>query len=205
MSESTVRVPRVLHELHGERSTWSDVIVTHAVAWGLAAAVLLVVGGATGALLAFLMVDIAGGVVSNVTRGTNEFYVARPGHRLVFLSLHVLQPSLILLFVPGAGIGVALIAAWTLSGAALLERLRRAGKARDVTAPVATAWAVTGIAVLALGGGAGVGTVTSAEAVPSAGAVKHATNLLLTLYLLKLLPSFSVDWYSETGEPKHIE
>lgn len=173
-----LRMPKWLHELHGERSNWPDIAAVHVVAWTLGISIFWLEGGLAGALLAFLMIDIAGGVVANVTRGTNDYYAQRPRHRTVFLSLHVIQPLLLIVFLSPPVVPVALVTGWTLFGAVLLETLRRRGHERTLSAPIATAWAVCGIAGLVMAGG-----------------MDQGIELLLILYMLKLLPSFSVDWY----------
>jgi hypothetical protein len=189
-ANKTVDVPTWLHELHGERSTWRDIVTVHLVAWVCAIGVFWLVGGPVGILLAILMVDIAGGVVANVTRGTNDYYARRRGHRIVFLSLHVIQPALLILLTPAPEALVIAVAAWTLLGASVLESLRRSGCELALTAPIALAWAVIGLASLLVSGGtAGIGLESIAAP------LARAIDLLLILYMLKLLPAFSVDWY----------
>lgn len=192
MEGEGVKIPKWLHELHGEQSNWRDIGTVHLLAWASAVYVFLLVGGWAGALLAFLMVDIAGGVVANVTRGTNDHYATRPRHRIVFLCLHMVQPALLILLLPVSAPVVAAVAIWTLLGAGLLECLRRQGHERTLSAPIATAWAVAGISVLVTSGGAAaMMPETQVDAEP----MTRGVDLLLILYMLKLLPAFSVDWH----------
>ncbi|HKJ85015.1 MAG TPA: hypothetical protein VKA06_03010 [Spirochaetia bacterium] len=106
MSRS-VRVPRFLHELHGDQTTRFDLVLTYLVAIGTAFLIVLRPGTRPVATLwweiaivAIIGGDLAGGAVANFTTGTDRYYSARPKLRLVFLALHVLHP-LILYFIIG--------------------------------------------------------------------------------------------------------
>lgn len=47
--------------------------------------------------LLLLTIDIAGGVIANLTRGTDLYYAKRKNARLIFIAIHI-QPILIFLF-----------------------------------------------------------------------------------------------------------
>lgn len=180
----TIAVPRWLHELHGTHSTRRDLAMVQGTAWGVTALVagLAVADGLplwTVALVALLVVDIAGGVVSNVTPGTNAHYGASRRSRINFLTLHVLQPTALILLFPDWAVPIAGIAALTLATALGIEFFgQRAG-----AAPVAVAAAV-GLIALTLVGPAGFGPA------PFLG-----LPIILVLYVLKVAVAFPVDWY----------
>jgi len=48
-------------------------------------------------ILLLLTLDITGGVIANLTYGTNQYYSTRKKARLIFISIHI-QPILIFLF-----------------------------------------------------------------------------------------------------------
>jgi hypothetical protein len=50
-----------------------------------------------GALAAVLIFDVLAGAIANFTRGTNDFYAARPSLRWVFIAVHVHLPLVALL------------------------------------------------------------------------------------------------------------
>lgn len=96
MSTTTFAVPRALHEVFGERQTKLEVLVTLLFAATVSVALLgrLWEPAAELALWrkllgAALVVDIVAGCGANFTRGTNEFYASRPGHRWGFIAIHV--------------------------------------------------------------------------------------------------------------------
>ena len=145
----TVRIPRVLHELHGEAAPLSNVLLTWAVA--LAVAAIIVVRAAARpaavawweiAIVAMVGADLAGGVVANFTPSTDRYYAERPRLRIGFLALHVIHP-VVLYFVIGGPIEVwVAIPAYTLAAAFLVNAIR--GPAQQ---PVAAALVVIGVII----------------------------------------------------------
>lgn len=181
-----VAVPWWLHELHGTHSKRRDLALVQGCAWGvtaLVAGLALAEGLALWAvvLLALLSVDIAGGVVSNVTPGTNAHYNASRRARVIFLALHVLQPATLIWLFPGWAAPIAGVAALTLATAFGIE----AGGRRAAAAPVAIAAAV-GLVALVLLAPAGFGPA------PFIG-----LPLILVLYVLKVAVAFPVDWHPD--------
>jgi hypothetical protein len=183
-----VAVPWWLHELHGSRSTRRDLALVQGSAWGVTVlvAALAVAEGLplwSVALLALLVVDIAGGVVSNVTPGTNAHYNASRRARVVFLALHVLQPAALIWLFPGWAVPILAVAAMTLATGFGIEFWGR----RAAAAPVAFAAAVGVIALIMLA--------------PAAfgPAPFLALPLILILYVLKVAAAFPVDWHPTGG------
>lgn len=125
-----VRVPRLLHVLHGEETTLGDLVVTWVVALGTALVIVLRPGTrpvATRwweiAIVAAIGADIAAGVVATFTAGTDRFYAARPRLRIVFLLLHVIQPTL-LFFIIGGPVEVwAVVPAFAIVSALVVNAL----------------------------------------------------------------------------------
>ncbi len=180
----TIAVPRWLHELHGTRSTRRDLVSVQASAWGVTMPI-VALALAEGlpvwavAVVALLVVDIAGGVVSNVTPGTNAHYNDSRRARVVFLALHVVQPAALIWLLPAWTLPTSGVAALTLATAAGIEFLGR----RADAAPVAFAAAVSILTLLALAPGF-VGPA------PFLG-----LPLILVLYVLKVAVAFPVDWH----------
>lgn len=145
----TIRIPRLLHELHGEEARLADVLVTWTVA--LAAAAIIVARAAARpaavawweiAIVALVGADLAGGVVANFTASTDRYYASRPRLRIGFLALHVVHP-VVLFFVIGGPVEVwAAIPAYTLAAAFAVNAIR--GPAQ---APVAAAFVVVGVLI----------------------------------------------------------
>ncbi len=127
-----VRVPRFLHELHGEQTTLFDLVLTYLVAIGTA--IVIVLRPSTRpvatlwweiALVALIGGDLAGGAVANFTIGTDRYYSARPKLRLVFLALHVIHPAILYLIIGGPPEVWIAIPVFTLLSAFAVNRLPR--------------------------------------------------------------------------------
>lgn len=74
-------------------------------------------------ILLLLTLDITGGVIANLSFGTDQFYSQRKNARMVFIGIHI-QPLLIFLFTRQAlWIGIILWA-YTILGAIVLEKFK---------------------------------------------------------------------------------
>ncbi|MER3390534.1 MAG: hypothetical protein RJQ01_10925 [Microcella sp.] len=97
---SAVRIPSGLHEVLGERQSRLALVLIAAAA---AAAVLALAPALAdvpvwrAALAALMVADIGAGAIANLTRGTTDFYAARPGLRWVFIAVHAHLPLVALL------------------------------------------------------------------------------------------------------------
>lgn len=176
-SYTTLNMPKFLHELFGERTTkielamvllsclvLSSLLLFHSYSeWeGLAfwKKVLFVI----------LTLDITGGVIANLTKGTNEYYQANPKARSVFIAVHV-QPLILGWLLGNFLLGVIV---WVLTITATLIVTNLKGKGGQRT--VGMAAALIGIGFL----------VMLAEP-------HFALTALLALYIFKLVFSFAVD------------
>jgi hypothetical protein len=97
MWKKEIQIPKVLHELHGESTRLSTLVLVYLT--GLIAALLFVwqllpakLALWQYVLLGIIVLDIAGGVVANLSSSTNQYYQKNRSIRMVFLLLHVLQP-----------------------------------------------------------------------------------------------------------------
>jgi hypothetical protein len=133
-----VKIPKILHELHGELAP-AYAIWTVYLGGTLTAVlfVLLLLNTTTGlewwklVISALLMLDIAGGVIANLSRSTNEYYHAPGNERLRagFLILHIAQPALFALMFPEALLYFALVFLWTLPASYGVTRISQQEKA----------------------------------------------------------------------------
>lgn len=184
MSGTTPRpisIPTALVKLHGEQSTLPDVVVTHAVAYLITA-----LNGWLGwqyglagwqvAVLAVLTVDIAGGVVANVTAGTDRYYGDRPRLRKVFLGTHVIQPLILWWLFPESYLVILAAMAVTLCSSLAVDLF--------ADPPLDRTWGGAGFVV-------GSAVVIGLQP-PSA-----ALTLLLLLYVAKLTFSFAPRWFPD--------
>jgi hypothetical protein len=140
MRDRTVRIPRPLQELHGERSSVVDLLVVYAA--GIVSGALALVfalsrmGGVPWwkAVLLFLVAaDTCAGVVANFTASTDRYYARRPGLRWVFIFIHFVEPALLYVLFGGRLAYWCFLYVYTVASASVVNVLE--GRARqDVVA-----------------------------------------------------------------------
>lgn len=169
-----VSIPRPLHYLHGRSASLRDLCLNYglAVAAGLAFAYAIQEepwSPVRRMLLLLLAIDIAGGVVSNLTAGTKRFYNGDKKLRVLFVCLHVVQPLLLIWLFPKHALGIGLMAIYTLIAAYYLDSILYASHQKVVAACLLTAGMVGSL---------------FADLPPVA-------NVLILLFQVKLILSFS--------------
>lgn len=94
-----LKIPKFLHELHGEEASILSIFLVYVT--GIAFAIFCVMmspaflHGYYKWVLAAMALDIGGGVVSNLSQGTAEYYGKRPGTRWIFILVHGLHPVIL--------------------------------------------------------------------------------------------------------------
>jgi hypothetical protein len=102
MADREIKVPKVFHELHGENTRLSNIIIVY-LAGILTASLIFYSLHAYNlptwklALISLLYFDMAGGVVANLSTSTNQYYQKNRNLRIVFLLLHIAHPALFIL------------------------------------------------------------------------------------------------------------
>ncbi len=178
--ENTIQIPKFLHEVHGEQSNWTDILTVHILAGITVMATLFAAVNADLVLwqlvlLSILAYDLGGGVLANFTYSTKWYYDQSTLRRLVFLSLHVLQPLLMMLVFPAYWMAIAAFSVYTLVASFLTNSITRPQQ----QLLIGVFLSLTGIIAL--------------HTIPFA--LNTPLQLLLNLFLLKLPLSFSVRWY----------
>ncbi|MCZ8061634.1 hypothetical protein [Silanimonas sp.] len=173
-------IPSAFHEVLGETQELSALaglgltvlFLGGAIGWA-ALPSLSAVEGWRAALALLLILDIIAGCAANFTRGTNDFYAARPVHRIGFIAVHVHLPVVLALtglpLVPGL-----LVWAWTIAGAFVINAL----DGRSSQVPVA-----------------GVLLVVGLGAAPLVGPWEPWALAVAQLFLVKVLYAFAVNHY----------
>ena len=130
-----MRVPLVLHLLHGEFAAPFDLLLVYAVGavFGVLALVFAWsrVEGLAGwkALLLFLVAaDVSGGAVACFAPGTDRFYASRPGLRWLFIFGHVVEPLLLFLLFGGRPGYWGFIYVYTVAAASLVNVIPDRGR-----------------------------------------------------------------------------
>jgi hypothetical protein len=124
-----IDVPKWLHELHGERTRLSTLVMVYAAALlcgGLTAWQLALTGlsGWKVALAALLLLDVGGGVVANLSSSTSLYYQQNPKLRLPFIAMHVVHPAALAALFPQSWMYFVFVMVFTLGGTYAVNALR---------------------------------------------------------------------------------
>ncbi|SCY22951.1 hypothetical protein [Alkaliphilus peptidifermentans] len=173
-----IKIPKFFHEILGEFQTKSSLVVI--------ALFVLISGFAIGILgydewnglslvkqivTWFLFLDISGGVVANLTKGTDIFYDRYPRKRWVFIAIHI-QPIILSWSIGISILYGVIICAYTLITAVFLNFIR------DYSFHTLLAGSLTGLGLLIV--------AYLGQTVP------FFASTLLIFYVFKVLFSFSV-------------
>ena len=121
------------------------------------------------AILVMVSLDLAGGAIANLYNGTRTYWQSRNiSLRLLFLAVHAIHGIAIAFVFPEAAAAVAAAYIWMVVAGSVLILTR------NTSAPLALALVVMGSAAIHLPEG-----------------LESATSLLLTVFLVKLVFSFS--------------
>lgn len=123
-----IKVPKVLHEIHGEESTIAALAGTYAAGILLGLIVIALTRDleqtASRVVLFLMALDIGGGAVSNLTRGTSDYYEKRHGLRWMFILVHLGYAALFYLFLPGDRTLLLILGISIVLASALMNLLR---------------------------------------------------------------------------------
>lgn len=179
----TIKIPKFFHELFGSEQTLTELILVGLFAATSTAAAFYLsqkdwqnLSGLQITGMVLLYLDIMGGIVANITRGTTAYYATSPKQRSIFLAIHI-QPFLAALCMGGHWLAAGLVWAYSIGAAALTTSLLEHPSQR-----------VIGFFLMALG--------TFALLLFS----KELPTLWLALmaaYIIKVVYSFSVNHYQE--------
>lgn len=178
--KNQITIPSFLHEIHGERSNWFNLALTHLIGLAATLAVLTQTGefnlaGWERWTLVGLTYDLAGGIVANFSYGTSDYYARSNKRRLWFISLHLLHPLFMSILFPEFGMTIAIVSGYVIAASLAVNTIK--DTARQAT--VGALLAVGGIVALQI-------------FLPETNTV---LELLLTMFLLKLPLAFAVRWH----------
>lgn len=171
-----MKTPSWLKPFHGYFTTPGELLLVYSTAVAFASLVLVSIydrlAGLSAlqiAILVMVSLDLAGGVIANLCQGTRAYWRSRSIIlRLLFLVVHAIHGIAIAFVFPEAAASVAMAYIWMIvTGSVLILT-------RNTSAPLALALVVIGAAAIHLPQG-----------------LESATSLLLTVFLVKLVFSFS--------------
>lgn len=176
--DKKVEIPAYLHELHGKQANIFELLANYTAAIITAAIILYLSRDLSLAtykliILSVLALDLAGGIVSNFTEGTNSYYIEKPKMRYLFIALHVVQPLLLIWLFPGDLTGIAVISIYTLIAMTVINSVQEHLKQRVYGAFLM----VTGLSISFL-----------------VGELQAVVHLMLILFAIKLIVAFAIRW-----------
>ena len=178
--EKTIKIPKILHEVHGERAVTMDIILPHSIST-LASFYFLSISPSIDfsvvktILLFILTYDMVGGVIANFSEGTSRFYAASRMRRFKFIALHVLQPTIMWYLFKDNQTLILIISAYVVGSAIVVNQIK---SLRDQLI-VSGTLVVGGVFMFQLLAGEGPFTL----------------QFLLTAFILKLPLAWAVRWY----------
>jgi hypothetical protein len=125
-----IKVHKLLHELFGRETTRLDLfaILIGSIALTIAVQIRCLdseLSVMKKMLLAFLTLDIGGGVIANFTEGTNNYYSESLKRRYLFILVHVLQPLILAWIFPKSILTISVFTLYTLINALIITSIKK--------------------------------------------------------------------------------
>lgn len=176
--EKKVSIPSYLHELHGKQASIFDLLINYTTAIIAALIILFLARDLSLAtyklvILGVLALDLAGGIVSNFTEGTNNYYIEKPKMRYVFIAFHVIQPLVLIWLFPNDLVGIAIISIYTLIAMTVVNSIQEHLRQRVYGAFLM----VIGLSITFL-----------------VNEMQPIVHLMLILFVVKLIVAFAIRW-----------
>jgi hypothetical protein len=130
MQNKKIKVPKYLHELHGE---YPDIFtLTGTYLASLISGILVIVFTNNlglpfwkSILLFVLYADIAGGVISNFSSSTKDYYRTNKNLRLPFIFMHLIHPVLFILLFPHFADYFIYVGLFTILACLIVNRIKQ--------------------------------------------------------------------------------
>jgi hypothetical protein len=130
MQNKKIQVHKFLGEIFGRETTTFDLLAIIIGSVSFALLTLFVKWNADitiikKIILTILALDIAGGVVANFTRGTNNYYAESLQKRYLFVLFHLLQPSILIWIFPNELLAVLGVSIFTLISSIIVLNVKK--------------------------------------------------------------------------------
>jgi hypothetical protein len=130
MQNKKIQVHKFLGEIFGRETTTFDLLAIIIGSVSFALLTLFVKWNADitiikKIILIILALDIAGGVVANFTRGTNNYYAESLQKRYLFVLFHLLQPSILIWIFPNESLAVLGVSIFTLINSIIVLNVKK--------------------------------------------------------------------------------
>lgn len=173
-----IKVNRFLIELFGRETTRFDLFLIIISSVSLAALTLILKWNGDISInkkifLAILALDIGGGVVSNFTTGTNDYYNESLGKRYLFILFHLFQPIILIWIYPSDISEITGVSLFTLTSSIIVLNFKEHHRQRII--------AVSLLLICIL-------------LTPILNYSDHLLQTIMLLFSIKLILAFSVNW-----------
>lgn len=125
-----IKIPKAFHELFGEEQIKAELLII--IVFAVFSFLALLIGTQEEwinlpwykmVLLFLLLLDILGGVAANLSAGTNQYYLNKPGKRWIFIAIHI-QPFLFAWIFQSDFLTAFLVWAYTIGSSAIINLLQ---------------------------------------------------------------------------------
>jgi len=180
LRNNKIKVNRFLSELFGHETTTFDLLSIVVSSFSFAGLTLILKWNANISnikiiMLTILTLDIAGGIVANFTRGTNNYYAESLRRRYLFVFFHLLQPSILIWIFPSELLAILGVSLYTLTSSIIVLNIKKQYDQRI-------------IAVTLLLFSLFLSTLLKYT--------DPLTKMIMQLFSIKLILAFSVNWAS---------
>lgn len=124
-------------------------------------------------ILAFLTLDIGGGIIANFTEGTNNYYSENIKKRYLFIAIHIVQPLILSWIFPNNMLKILTFTVYTLTSSLIVTTIKQNNAQKTIAATMV----LLGIIL----------TFSFSFSTP-------LLQLILLVYSVKLILAFSVNW-----------
>lgn len=189
MQDKKIQVHKFLVELFGRVTTAFDLLAIIISSISFAGLTLLLKWNADVSnfklvILTILALDIAGGVVANFTKGTNNYYSESLRKRYLFVFFHLLQPSILIWIFPNDLLAILGASLFTLTSSIIVLNIKKQYNQRII--------AVTLLLFSII-----LSTLLNYS--------DSLTKLIMELFSLKLILAFSVNWTPSDRDETYVE
>ncbi|MBD3328813.1 hypothetical protein GF340_05970 [Candidatus Peregrinibacteria bacterium] len=176
MINKDIKIPKLFQELHGYKSKISTIVLVYLT--GIISGSIIIIDLLKFnleiwkyTLLGIIVVDIAGGVVANLSSSTNSYYRDKKKLRIKFLLVHFIQPLVLYFIFPNSMYFFIFLFSYTIISALIINMLKEAEDQQNIASTFLTIGAILCILIK----------------------TDYLTiNIIGVLYMIKIILGFSV-------------
>jgi hypothetical protein len=186
MQDKKIQVHKFIVELFGRVTTAFDLLAIIISSISFAGLTLLLKWNADISnfklvILTILALDIAGGVIANFTKGTNNYYSESLRKRYLFVFFHLLQPSILIWIFPSELLAILGVSLFTLTSSIIVLNVKKQYNQKIV--------AITLLLLCLI-----LSTLLNYT--------DTLSQMIMQLFSIKLILAFSVNWASSDQDVK---